>query len=115
MRKIEAIVRNLKLFEVQETLIASGVSAFSSYEIKIAGLHKGHSTTSGKPGTSKASDFIPRTKIEILCEDKDVERIVDVIKNSAKTGETGDGIILVHSIDEVVKIKTGQKDTLALH
>ena len=114
MIKIEAVVRNSKLHAVQDALLDIGISTFSSYEIKLAGLHKGHVTAGGRPGTFKASGLIPKTNIVIICPDKDAEKIVDTISKAAKTGQKGDGLISLYSIDKLVKIRTGQTGEAAI-
>lgn len=109
MLKIEAIVRSSKLYDVQNALSDLGLPTFSSYEVKLTGLHKGH-----KSWRNKASDFIPKSKIEVLCADRDQEKIVKTILDSAKTGEKGDGIVFVYQIDNLVKIKNNDSGENAL-
>jgi len=107
--KIEAIVRNSKIHEIQQELEKIDVPTFSSYEVKIAGIHKGH-----KGWRSISSDLLPKSKIEILCKDNDQKTIVDVILNTARTGEKGDGIVFVYNVDKLVKIKNGVAGEAAL-
>lgn len=109
MIKVEAIIRSSKLYDVQKALASLGLTTFSSFEVKLSGLHKGH-----KGWRSKASDFIPKSKIEILCQDIDQEKIVNTILDAAKTGERGDGIVFVYQIDNLIKIKDNQTGESAL-
>jgi len=109
MLKIEAIIRNSKLYDVQNALASLDLPTFSSYEVKLTGLHKGH-----KSWRNKTSDFIPKSKIEVLCADRDQEKIVKTILDAAKTGEKGDGIVFVYHIDNLVKIKNNDRGESAL-
>ena len=107
MIKIEAVVRNNKLHAVQDALLDIGVSTYSAYEIKLAGIHKGHTSTGGRPGTFKASDLIAKTNIVVFCNEKDEEKIISTISAAAKTGQKGDGLISVYSVDKLQKIRNG--------
>jgi len=109
MIKIEAIVRSSLLHEIQNSLLADGIPTFSVYQVQITGIHKSH-----EGWRNKTSDFIPKAKIEILCEDKDEEKIINVIQKSAKTGEKGDGVIFSYNINKIVKIRTGEQNIQAL-
>lgn len=112
MRKIEAIVRNSKLYDIQEALHKIGIPTFSSYEVKIGGIHPVHVTWRHRH--TKASDFLPKTKIEILCNNEDEQKIIDTISSAAHTGETGDGIVFVYPVDQIRKIKTGESGDSAI-
>jgi nitrogen regulatory protein P-II 1 len=109
MIKIEAILRNSVLHQVQDALSTIGIATFSSYQIQITGIHKVH-----EGWRNKTSDFIPKSKIEILCMDEDEEKIVNTIQKAATTGEKGDGVVFTYSINQLVKIKSGEtgKDAL---
>ncbi len=109
MIKIEAIVRNSVLHEIQDALSEIGIPTFSSYLVQITGIHRGH-----EGWRNKTSDFIPKTKIEILCADKDEEKIIDTIQKSANTGEKGDGVVFAYQINKLVKIRDNQTDEDAL-
>jgi nitrogen regulatory protein P-II 1 len=109
MLKIEGIIRSSKLYAVQEALAKLGIPTFSTYEVKLAGIHRGHSGW-----RNRTSDFIPKSKIEILCNDGEHEKIVDTILETAKTGDKGDGIVFVYQVDKLVKIKTGETGESAL-
>ena len=109
MLKIEAIVRNSVLHEIQDNLAKIGIPTFSSYQVQITGIHKVHEGLK-----NKTSDFIPKTKIEILCADDSQEKIVSTIQKSASTGQKGDGVIFSYNIDKLVKIKNAQTGADAL-
>ncbi len=109
MIKIEAIVRNSVLHEIQDALAEIGIPTFSSYLVQITGIHKGH-----EGWRNKTSDFIPKTKIEILCADKDEEKIVNTIQKAANTGEKGDGVVFTYNINKIVKIRDKQTGDDAL-
>ncbi|HUT06609.1 MAG TPA: P-II family nitrogen regulator [Nitrosopumilaceae archaeon] len=109
MIKIEAIVRSSVLHEVQDALATVGIPTFSSYQVQITGIHKGHDGW-----RNKTSDFIPKSKIEILCSEEDEGKIVDAIQKTATTGEKGDGVVLSYTIDKLVKIRNGETGNDAL-
>ncbi len=109
MLKIEAIVRNSVIHEVQEALAEIGIPTFSSYQVQITGIHHVH-----KGWRNKTSDFIPKSKIEILCETSDENKIVKAIQETARTGQKGDGIIFTYSIEKLVKIINGNSNESAL-
>ncbi len=109
MIKIEAIVRNSVLHEIQDELAEIRIPTFSAYQVQITGLHRGHGGLK-----SKSSDFIPKTKIEILCADKDEEKILDTIQKAASTGEKGDGVMFTYNVDKIIKIKDKQTGDNAL-
>jgi nitrogen regulatory protein PII len=101
--KIEAIVRNSVLHEIQDELGEIGLPTFSTYQVSLTGIHKGHTGLK-----NKTSDFIPKTKLEILCSDKDTDKIVNTIQKTACTGEKGDGLVFAYHIDKIVKIRSGE-------
>ena len=107
--KIEAVVRNSTLYDVQAKLAEMGIQTFSAYQVQITGIHKIHTGLK-----NKTSDFIPKSKIEILCSDEDAEPLVEAIQQSASTGEKGDGVVFTYNIDKLVKIRSGEtgKDAL---
>ena len=114
MIKIEAVVRNTKLHAVQDALLDIGISTFSAYEIKLAGIHKGHTSTGGRPGTFKASNLVAKTNIVIMCPDKDEEKVITTIATAAKTGQKGDGLISVYPITKLHKIRNGATGEAAI-
>ena len=109
MRKIEAIVRNSVLHEIQDKLAEIGIPTFSAYQVQITGIHRVHEGLK-----NKTSDFIPKTKIEILCADKDEEKIINTIQNAASTGQKGDGVVFTFNVDKIIKIKDKQTGEDAL-
>ncbi len=113
MLKIEAVVRSTRFHDVQDSLSNVGVETFSAYDIKLTGLHKGHST-GGRPGTFRASDLIAKTNIVVLCHERDKDKIIDAITKASKTGQRGDGVISVYKIDNLIKIRNGATEEAAL-
>ena len=109
MLKIEAIIRNSTLHDVQDSLEKIGIPTFSAYQVQITGIRKGHTGVK-----NKTSDFIPKSKIEILCADEDEGKIVNTIEKAANTGEKGDGVIFTYNINKLVKIKDSQTGADAL-
>ncbi len=109
MIKVEAIVRNSVLHEIQDTLADIGIPTFSAYQVHITGIHRGH-----EGWRNKTSDFIPKTKLEILCADKDEQKIIDAIQKSANTGEKGDGVVFTYNINKILKIRDKKTDISAL-
>ena len=107
MKKIEAIVKPFKLDEVREALSELGVTGLTVTEVKGFGRQKGH--TELYRGAEYVVDFLPKVKIEIICEDEVVERAVEAIVAAARTGRIGDGKIFVSNIEEVVRIRTGER------
>jgi nitrogen regulatory protein P-II 1 len=107
MKKIEAVIKPFKLDEVKEALHEVGLQGITVVEAKGFGRQKGH--TELYRGAEYVVDFLPKVKIEIVCEDDVAERAVEAIVNAARTGRIGDGKIFVSSIEEVVRIRTGER------
>ena len=114
MKKIDAIIRNTRFYSVKEALDEVGVKGMTVYEIKGVGSQKGESVAGGRPGSLKNTELIPKTKIEIVCDDADVEKIIDTITSNAQTGSVGDGKIFISTIDDVIRIRTGEKGSNAV-
>src|SRR5271168_3831137 len=112
MKKIEAIIKPFKLDEVKEALQEIGLQGITVIEAKGFGRQKGH--TELYRGAEYVVDFLPKVKIEVVCEDDVVERAVDAIIAAARTGRIGDGKIFVSPIEEVVRIRTGEKGDAAI-
>ena len=112
MKLITAIIKPFKLEEVREALTDAGVEGLTVSEVRGFGRQKGH--TEIYRGTEYAVSFIPKVKIEVAVKDDLVERVVEVIKDTAKTDRIGDGKIFVCDIDSVVRIRTGELDAAAL-
>jgi nitrogen regulatory protein P-II 1 len=107
MKKIEAIIKPFKLDEVKEALHEVGIRGITVTEAKGFGRQKGH--TELYRGAEYVVDFLPKVKLEIVMEDSLVERAVEVIQQAAHTGRIGDGKIFVTSIDEAIRIRTGER------
>ncbi|HEY6043926.1 MAG TPA: P-II family nitrogen regulator [Nitrosospira sp.] len=112
MKKIEAIIKPFKLDEVCEALNEIGIAGLTITEVKGFGRQKGH--TELYRGAEYVVDFLPKIKIEIVADEKLVDSIVDAIVNTARTGKIGDGKIFITSIDQVVRIRTGETDEAAI-
>ena len=106
MKKIEAIIKPFKLDEVKEALHEVGIQGITVTEAKGFGRQKGH--TELYRGAEYVVDFLPKVKIEVVMEDSLVDRAIDAIQQSAHTGRIGDGKIFVTTIDEAIRIRTGE-------
>ena len=107
MKKIEAIIKPFKLDEVKEALHEIGLQGITVLEAKGFGRQKGH--TELYRGAEYVVDFLPKVKIEIVLADDMVERAVEAIVQAARTGRIGDGKIFVTAVEEVIRIRTGEK------
>ena len=112
MKKIEAIVKPFKLDEVREALAEVGVTGLTVTEVKGFGRQKGH--TELYRGAEYVVDFLPKVKLEIVLEDNQVERACEAIQQAARTGRIGDGKIFVSTVEEVIRIRTGERGPDAL-
>ena len=112
MKKIEAIIKPFKLEEVKESLDALGIRGITVSEVKGFGRQKGH--TELYRGAEYVVDFLPKIKIEIVLPEEQVEKAVDAIMGAAKTGRIGDGKIFILPLDDVIRIRTGEKGTEAI-
>ncbi|HAG50682.1 MAG TPA: P-II family nitrogen regulator [Deltaproteobacteria bacterium] len=112
MKKVEAIIKPFKLDEVKEALNEIGIQGITVSEVKGFGRQKGH--TELYRGAEYVVDFLPKIKIEIVVKADMVAKVVETIVNTAKTGRIGDGKIFVLPIDEVVRIRTGEKGEEAI-
>ena len=106
MKKIEAIIKPFKLDEVREALSEIGVSGLTVTEVKGFGRQKGH--TELYRGAEYVVDFLPKVKIEIVVGDEAAEAAIDAIVKAARTGKIGDGKIFVTTVEQVVRIRTGE-------
>ena len=106
MKKIEAIIKPFKLDEVKEALHDVGIQGITVLEAKGFGRQKGH--TELYRGAEYVVDFLPKVKIEGVVEDNMAEQVVEAIQNAARTGRIGDGKIFISSIDEAIRIRTGE-------
>jgi nitrogen regulatory protein P-II 1 len=112
MKKIDAIIKPFKLDEVKNSLSQIGIQGLTVYEAKGFGRQKGH--TELYRGAEYVVDFLPKVKIEIIIDDDLVESALECIEQSAKTGRIGDGKIFVSSIDQAIRIRTGEKGKEAI-
>ncbi|MGJ8529293.1 P-II family nitrogen regulator [Maritalea sp.] len=106
MKKIEAIVKPFKLDEVKEALQEAGFQGITVTEVKGFGRQKGH--TELYRGAEYVVDFLPKVKIEIVVSDHAVDKAVEAIRDAAQTGRIGDGKIFVSTIDQAIRIRTGE-------
>ena len=107
MKKIEAIIKPFKLDEVKDALHEIGLQGITVTEAKGFGRQRGH--TELYRGAEYVVDFLPKVKIEIVLEEIQVERAVEAIQQAAQTGRIGDGKIFITSIEEVIRIRTGER------
>ncbi|HDM77437.1 MAG TPA: P-II family nitrogen regulator [Deltaproteobacteria bacterium] len=107
MKKIEAIIKPFKLGEVKEALSELGVKGMTVSDVKGFGRQKGHKEI--YRGAEYVVDFIPKIKIELVLDDDIVPKVIETIISSAKTGKIGDGKIFVTPVDEVIRIRTGER------
>jgi nitrogen regulatory protein P-II 1 len=112
MKKIEAVVKPFKLDEVREALSAIGVTGLTVTEVKGFGRQKGH--TELYRGAEYVVDFLPKVKVEVVVPDKLVEAGIEAIIKAARTGKIGDGKIFVTSVEQVIRIRTGETDEAAV-
>ncbi len=112
MKKIEAVIKPFKLDEVKEALHEVGLQGLTVLEAKGFGRQKGH--TELYRGAEYVVDFLPKVKIEVVCDDDRVERAIEAIVSAARTGRIGDGKIFVTNLEEVVRIRTGERGDQAI-
>ncbi len=112
MKLIEAIIKPFKLDEVKDALNAIGIEGITVSEVKGFGRQKGH--TELYRGAEYVVDFIPKIKMEIAVSDDLVSKVVETIQTTAKTGRIGDGKIFIISLEEAVRIRTGENGTDAI-
>ena len=112
MKQITAIIKPFKLEEVREALGDVGVSGLTVTEVKGFGRQKGH--TELYRGAEYVVDFLPKVKSEVVVKDGDVDRCIESIVKAAKTGKIGDGKIFVTTVEQVVRIRTGETDESAV-
>ncbi len=112
MKKVEAIIKPFKLDEVREALAELGVAGLTVTEVKGFGRQRGH--TELYRGAEYVVDFLPKTKVELIVTEEQVERAVEAIVKAARTGKIGDGKIFVSNVEQVVRIRTGETGDAAI-
>jgi len=112
MKKIEAIIKPFKLDEVREALSAIGIMGLTATEVKGFGRQKGH--TELYRGAEYVVDFLPKVKLDLIISDDMVEKAIEVIVSTAHTGKIGDGKIFVMDVNQVIRIRTGEKGDAAI-
>ncbi len=112
MKKIEAIIRPFKLDEVKEALLEEGVRGMTITEVRGYGRQKGHKET--YRGSEYQIEFVPKIKIEVIVDNDSVEKAVEAILRTAKTGQVGDGKIFISDISDVIRIRTDESGSSAL-
>ena len=112
MKKIEAIIKPFKLDEVREGLSELGVSGLTVTEVKGFGRQKGH--TELYRGAEYVVDFLPKVKVEVVVPTELLDRAIEAIIKAAHTGKIGDGKIFVSTVEQVIRIRTGETDETAL-
>ena len=112
MKLVIAVIKPFKLDEVREALSAIGVQGITVTEVKGFGRQKGH--TELYRGAEYVVDFLPKVKIEAAVSDDIVEQAIEALERAARTGKIGDGKIFVTSVDQVIRIRTGETDEAAI-
>ena len=112
MKKVEAIIRPFKLDDVKIALVNAGIVGMTVSEVRGFGRQKGQ--TERYRGSEYTVEFLQKLKIEIVIEDDQVDMVVDKIIAAARTGEIGDGKIFIQPVDQIVRIRTGEKNLEAV-
>ncbi len=112
MKKVEAIVRHFKLEDVKNALAEHGIDGMTVSEVRGFGRQKGH--TEMYRGTEYTVDFVPKVKLEIICSDENLQKVVDTILQTAQTGQIGDGKIFISDLQDSIRIRTGETGEDAL-
>ena len=112
MKLVTAIIKPFKLQEVREALVDAGIEGLTITEVKGYGRQKGH--TEMYRGAEYSVDTLPKIKLEILVDDENLQAVTDVVTKTANTGKIGDGKIFITTIDEVIRIRTGETGSDAI-
>jgi nitrogen regulatory protein P-II 1 len=112
MKKIEAIIKPFKLDDVKESLNAKGIKGMTVSEVKGYGRQRGQREI--YRGAEYVVDFIPKVKLELIVDDSVVEEVMETIRQAANTGKIGDGKLFVLSVEEVIRVRTGEKGSEAI-
>ena len=113
MKKIEAIIKPFKLSLVKEALHEAGISGMTVSDVKGFGRQRGSTGGIDNPGEYD-DEFLVKMKLEVIVEDEDKEKVSEAIKKAAYSGKIGDGKIFIYNIDQVIRIRTGEKDSDAV-
>ena len=106
MKKVEAIIRHFKLEDVKNSLVEQEIHGMTVSEVRGFGRQKGH--TEMYRGTEYAIDFVPKVKLEIVCTDKTLQQVIDILLQNAQTGNIGDGKIFITDLQNAIRIRTGE-------
>lgn len=112
MKKIEAVIRHFKLEAVKNALSEKGIKGMTVTEVRGFGRQKGHTET--YRGAEYAVDFIPKVKLEVVVHNEDLQKVIDTIVNTSRTGQVGDGKIFVSELANVIRIRTGEQADAAI-
>jgi len=112
MKRVEAVIKPFKLEDVKDALAEIGITGMTVSEVKGYGRQKGHSEL--YRGAEYVVDFLPKIKMEMVVDEKDVEQVTSVIVEAARTGKIGDGKIFVSDIEKIIRIRTGEEDSEAI-
>ena len=112
MKKVEAIVRHFKLEDVKNALAEHGIEGMTVSEVRGFGRQKGH--TEMYRGTEYTVDFVHKVKLEIICSDDNLQKVIDTILQTAQTGQIGDGKIFISDLQDSIRIRTGETGEDAL-
>lgn len=113
MKKIEAIIRPEKLNDVKDALERGGFVGLNIVHVTGRGAQKGI-VHSGRGGETYTVDMLPKLKIEVVVKDSDVDRVIDLILNAARTGNIGDGKIFIAPIEDAIRVRTGERGDVAV-
>ncbi len=112
MKLVTAVIKPFRLEEVKDALREAGVAGLTVSEVQGSGRQQGH--TEVYRGAEYTVDFVPKIQVDLVCQDGDVSHIVEVIEHAAKTGKIGDGKVWVVAVEEMVRIRTGERGGEAL-
>jgi len=112
MKRIEAVIKPFKLEDVKDALTEAGITGMTVSDVKGYGRQQGHSEL--YRGAEYVVDFLPKIKLDLVVASEDVDNVIEIITNAAKTGKIGDGKIFVSSIERIIRIRTGEEDEEAI-
>jgi len=112
MKRVEAVIKPFKLEDVKDALAEAGITGMTVSDVKGYGRQQGHSEL--YRGAEYVVDFLPKVKLDLVIASEDVDKVVELITNAAKTGKIGDGKIFVSAIERIIRIRTGEEDEEAI-